>query len=120
MTHDILLAANSSRAARAAKSMRVLMIHWDGGGNMPPQRALARELKRRGHDVHVLTHNTLAETVRADGGTFHMLDIAPQFDPTQPHSLDEEKALLQQRVCGSPAFAADFLTPMTHSTRTLA
>jgi UDP:flavonoid glycosyltransferase YjiC (YdhE family) len=94
---------------QAAKPMRVLMVHWDGGGNMPPQRALARELKRRGHDVHVLTHNTLAEAVMADGGTFHALDIAPQFDPTQPHTYEEEGTLLRQRVCGSPAFAADFL-----------
>jgi UDP:flavonoid glycosyltransferase YjiC (YdhE family) len=107
---DTLLATNSSRATvHAAKRMRALMVHWDGGGNMPPQRALARELKRRGHDVHVLTHNKLAETVRADGGTFHTLDTTPQFDPTQPHTLDEEKTWLQQRVCGSPAFAADFL-----------
>jgi len=41
----------------------------DGGGNVPPQRALARELKRRGHDVHVITHDTQAESVVADGGT---------------------------------------------------
>ena len=94
---------------QAAKPMRVLMVHWDGGGNMPPQRALARELKRRGHDVHVLTHNTLAEGVMADGGTFHALDIAPQFDPTQPHTYEEEGTLLRQRVCGSPGFAEDFL-----------
>ena len=45
------------------------MVHWDGGGNLPPQRALARELRRRGHDVHVLTHDTLAKTVSEDGET---------------------------------------------------
>ena len=110
MTHDIPLASNSSRGTvHDAKPMRVLMVHWDGGGNMPPQRALARELKRRGHDIHVLTHNTLAETVIKDGGTFHALDTVPQYDPTQPHSYDEENAFLQHHVCGSPAFAADFL-----------
>ena len=110
MTHDIRLATNSSRGTvHAAKPMRVLMVHWDGGGNMPPQRALARELKRRGHDVHVLTHNTLAEIVMRDGVTFHALETAPQYDPTQPHSLDEEAVFLQQRVCGSPAFAVDCL-----------
>jgi UDP:flavonoid glycosyltransferase YjiC (YdhE family) len=110
MTHDILPTANGSRGmAHAAEPIRVLLVHWDGGGNMPPQRALARELKRRGHDVHVLTHNTLADAVMADGATFHALDTAPQYDPTQPHSYDEENAFLQQRVCGSRAFAADYL-----------
>ncbi|HEY0421851.1 MAG TPA: glycosyltransferase [Rhodopila sp.] len=104
MTHN-----GSRGTVHAAKPMRVLMVHWDGGGNMPPQRALARELKRRGHDVHVLTHNTLAETVMADGGTFHALDTAGQHDPTQPRSYDEENAFVQQHVCSSPAFAADFL-----------
>lgn len=42
VTHDILLATDSPRGSvHVAKPMRVLMVHWDGGGNMPPQRALA-------------------------------------------------------------------------------
>jgi hypothetical protein len=48
----------------------------DGGGNVPPQRALARELKRRGHDVHMLTHYSLRETVTSDGVTHHALATA--------------------------------------------
>ena len=83
MTHDIPLASNSSRGTvHDAKPMRVLMVHWDGGGNMPPQRALARELKRRGHDIHVLTHNTLAETVIKDGG--HSTRWTPCLSTTRP------------------------------------
>jgi UDP:flavonoid glycosyltransferase YjiC (YdhE family) len=86
------------------------MTHWDGSGNTPPQRALARELNRRGHDVHVLSHDTLAETVIADGGRFHTLPSAPQWDPAQPRTNEEEGAFVVQNVVGSPAFAADFLT----------
>jgi UDP:flavonoid glycosyltransferase YjiC (YdhE family) len=86
------------------------MVHWDGGGNGPPQRALARELKRRGHDVHVLTHDSLASDVAADGGKFHALASTPQWDPAQPRTAEEEGAFVVQNIVGSAAFAADFLT----------
>lgn len=85
------------------------MAHWDGSGNIPPQRALARELNRRGHDVHVLSHDSLAEAVIADGGRFHALPSAPQWNPAQPRTDEEEGAFVVQNVVGSSAFAADFL-----------
>jgi len=91
------------------RRLRVLMAHWDGSGNTPPQRALARELSRRGHDVHVLSHDTLAEAVIADGGRFHALPSAPQWNPAQPRTNEEEGAFVVQNVVGSSAFAADFL-----------
>jgi UDP:flavonoid glycosyltransferase YjiC (YdhE family) len=106
MTNDMSVAA---KKARGAGGLRVLMVHWDGAGNIPPQRALARELSRRGHDVHVLTHDSLAGAVAADGGKFHALATAPQWDPTQRRSAEEEGAFVVQSVVGSPAFAADFL-----------
>jgi UDP:flavonoid glycosyltransferase YjiC (YdhE family) len=91
------------------RGLRILMAHWDGSGNTPPQRALARELHRRGHDVHVLSHDTLAEAVIADGGRFHALPSAPQWNPAEPRTNDEEGAFVVQNVVGSSAFAADFL-----------
>jgi UDP:flavonoid glycosyltransferase YjiC (YdhE family) len=95
--------------AKRAGRLRVLMAHWDGAGNLPPQRALARELNRRGHDVHVLTHDSVAGAVAADGGKFHALATAPQWDPARPRTGEEEGAFVVQHVVGSPAFAADFL-----------
>jgi UDP:flavonoid glycosyltransferase YjiC (YdhE family) len=94
---------------KSSRRLRVLMAHWDGSGNSPPQRALARELNRRGHDVHVLSHDTLAEAVIADGGRFHALPTAPQWNPAQPRTNEEEGAFVVQNVVGSSAFAADFL-----------
>lgn len=76
---------------------------------MPPQRALARELKRRGHDVHVLTHDILAKTVSEDGGVFHALKTAVQWDAARSHSQGEEIAFIRQNVVGSSSYAADFL-----------
>jgi UDP:flavonoid glycosyltransferase YjiC (YdhE family) len=94
---------------KRSRRLRILMAHWDGSGNIPPQRALARELNRRGHDVHVLSHDTLAEAVIADGGRFHALPSAPQWNPAQPRTGEEEGAFVVQNVAGSSAFAADFL-----------
>src|SRR5580692_2786798 len=94
---------------RQGSRLRVLMAHWDGSGNIPPQRALARELTRRGHDVHVLSHDTLAAAVIADGGRFHALPSAPQWNPALPRTDEEEGAFVVQNVIGSSAFAADFL-----------
>ena len=92
---------------KSSRKLRVLMAHWDGSGKTPPQRALARELNRRGHDVHVLSHDTLAEAVIADGGRFHALPSAPQWNPAQPRTNEEEGAFVVQNVVGSSAFAAD-------------
>ena len=39
--------------------MRVLLVTWDGGGNLPPERALVRALIARGHGVRALAPNTL-------------------------------------------------------------
>lgn len=102
-------AGQSGRTAKRAKGLRVLMAHWDGAGNSTPQRALARELVRRGHEVHVLTHDTLAAAVTADGCRFHALATAPQWDPALPRTKEEEDAFVMHDVVSSAAFAADFV-----------
>lgn len=96
-----------------ANPLRVLMVYWDGGGNLPPQRALARELIRRGHDVHVLTHDTQAASVASDGATFHSLANARQWNPARPNTADKEKAFIFHDLAASSIFAADFLA--THA-----
>lgn len=107
MKHETLLGKTSGSAS--ASPLRVLMVYWDGGGNLPPQRALARELKRRGHDVHVLTHDTQAKSVASDGATFHSLATARQWDPTRHNTADEEIAFISEDLAGCSRFAGDFL-----------
>jgi UDP:flavonoid glycosyltransferase YjiC (YdhE family) len=110
MTHAVAHSGGESGAGvKRARRLRILMAHWDGGGNGPPQRALAREMSRRGHEVHVLTHDSLADAVIADGGRFHALPSALQWNPAQPRTFEEEGAFVVQNVVGSSAFAADFL-----------
>lgn len=49
---------------------RILMATWDGGGNIPPSRTLARALVNRGDDVHVLGHESTRERFEDTGSTF--------------------------------------------------
>jgi UDP:flavonoid glycosyltransferase YjiC (YdhE family) len=49
---------------------QILVVTWDGGGNVPPMLGIARELQRRGHQVRVLGHPQQREIVAATGLTF--------------------------------------------------
>jgi len=90
---------------------RFLMVHWDGAGNLPPQRALAREMIRRGHEVHILSHDSVAKRMAADGATFHPLPTAPQTIETEHPETGLEELRVAARLCWfNAAFAEDFLT----------
>jgi len=95
------IAAKKTGGSSPDNPLRVLMTYWDGGGNLPPQRALARALKRRGHDVHVLTHDSQASSVASDGATFHALATARQWNPARPNTAAEEGAFIVRDLAGS-------------------
>ncbi len=54
-----------------------MFVLWDGGGNVPVQLGLARALVERGHDVRVLTEDSLIADVGAAGCRFEPLVEAP-------------------------------------------
>ena len=56
---------------------RFLFVLWEGGGNVPIQLGLARALVERGHDVRVLTEDSLIADVAAAGCRFEPLVEAP-------------------------------------------
>ena len=56
---------------------RFLFVMWDGGGNVPPELAVARRLVLRGHSVRVLGDPTLEAEVRAAGCAFSPWTTAP-------------------------------------------
>jgi UDP:flavonoid glycosyltransferase YjiC (YdhE family) len=49
---------------------RILVVTWDGGGNVPPMLGIATELRRRGHQVRVLGHPQQREVVVSAGMEF--------------------------------------------------
>lgn len=87
--------------------MRILVVAWDGAGSFTPERALVRGLVARGHEVHVLGHDTLREMVAEDGGHFEPLRSALQYDPTIPMSAEEEVAFMFAEIWFSQGYATD-------------
>jgi UDP:flavonoid glycosyltransferase YjiC (YdhE family) len=66
---------------------RVLLVVWDGGGNLPPMLALAGRLVGAGHDVTVLGPGFIADRVAVTGARLapfrHTVQpevSAPEFD----------------------------------------
>jgi MGT family glycosyltransferase len=60
-----------------AEPRRFLFTLWEGGGNVPPQLAIARRLRDRGHDVRVMSDACNAAEVQAAGAEFVAYTRAP-------------------------------------------
>jgi len=60
--------------------MRVLLVTWDGAGNLPPALALISALSVRGHEVAVLAHDSQEQEISQSGGEFRRFATAPQLD----------------------------------------
>ena len=56
---------------------KFLFVIGEGGGNVPPQLGLARQLVARGHDVRVLTEPCVEDDVRAIGASYVSFTNAP-------------------------------------------
>lgn len=66
--------------------MRLLFVIIDGGGNVDPQLGVAAEALRRGHDVRVMAHDSVADRVAATGAAFRPFRRAPQSDTRSPET----------------------------------
>jgi UDP:flavonoid glycosyltransferase YjiC (YdhE family) len=67
--------------------MKILFVVFDGGGNIPPQLAVARSLRARGAEVRFLGHHGVRRRVEADGFPFETFASGTPFDPTVQHPL---------------------------------
>jgi UDP:flavonoid glycosyltransferase YjiC (YdhE family) len=65
---------------------RILVVTWDGGGNVPPMLGIAGELQCRGHHVRVLGHPQQRDAVVSAGLKFvdyrHARPWSPQVAAT--------------------------------------
>jgi UDP:flavonoid glycosyltransferase YjiC (YdhE family) len=67
--------------------MKILFAVVDGGGNIPPQLAVARALRARGAEVHFVGHEGVRERVSAAGFSFETFTTGSDFDPVAQRSL---------------------------------
>ncbi|QGG94999.1 glycosyltransferase [Actinomarinicola tropica] len=63
--------------------MRILVVTWDGGGNVPPALELGRRAVEMGHHVDVLGPPGLAGRVAAAGLGFVARQAAREWDPLE-------------------------------------
>lgn len=78
-----------------------LLVLWEGGGNIPPQLALARRLAERGRRVRVLAPRVLRSRIEAAGGAYIPLSAVPEHESRSP--ADD---LLQDWEAKTPLSAA--------------
>jgi MGT family glycosyltransferase len=76
---------------------RFLLATWDGGGTIPPELGVAAELIARGHEVVVLSDDTVEAEAVAAGATFILWHRAPQA-----RARDVERALIRDWEVKNP------------------
>jgi MGT family glycosyltransferase len=88
---------------------RFLLATWDGGGTIPPELGLAAELVARGHEVTVLSDDTVEQEAVGAGATFTPWQRAPQarardFDRALIRDWEVQNPLAQVRQVGDLLF----------------
>ncbi len=66
--------------------MRVLLVSWDGGGNLPPVLVLGQRLIAHGHEVRVLGNVSQEKAASRAGCEFVAFDHAPDCDSRRPET----------------------------------
>jgi MGT family glycosyltransferase len=69
---------------RQSDARKFLFVLWDGGGNVPPQLAIARGLTKRGHRVFVLGPASVRRSVEDAGAVFKPYRFASEHDSRSP------------------------------------
>ncbi|TXH15622.1 MAG: UDP-glucuronosyltransferase, partial [Mycobacterium sp.] len=78
--------------------MKILWAIVDGGGNIPPQIAVARALRKRGADIHFIGHVGARERVENADFTFETFSTGREFNPTTPRSLPAMMAMFTREI----------------------
>jgi UDP:flavonoid glycosyltransferase YjiC (YdhE family) len=78
----------------------ILFVTWDGGGNVPPATAIARELQGRGHTVRFLGHAGQEEQLTSAGFEFVAARHARDFRHDATYSAVTMMAVFGDRGMG--------------------
>lgn len=86
----------------------LLIVTWDGAGNLVPTLGIARTMVERGHDVRVIGHETIAEWCGDVGARFVPLTQGEGWDAMEdPDDFEAEVKLLISELCFSSTIARD-------------
>ena len=82
----------------------ILVVTWDGGGNVPPAVGIAGELAERGHTVRFVGHPRQRPTLEAAG-----LEVAPSPHAHEFSALDANSPLALVAMFGDRGLGRDVL-----------
>jgi hypothetical protein len=80
----------------------ILVVTWDGAGNVPPAVGIARELQRRGHAVRFAGHARQHEPLTAAG-----FEVAPSREARPFFPLDDNSPLSYIKTFGDRGLGRD-------------
>ena len=89
----------------------ILFVTWDGGGNVPPAVAIARELQHRGHTVRFLGHASQLDSLAAKGFETVRPQHARDFDNSRDYAPLAMLATFGDRGMGRDLLAASEARP---------
>lgn len=82
----------------------ILLVTWDGGGNVPPTLGIAAELAARGHAVRLLGHARQQASLAAAG-----FEVAPTRHAREFSALDSNSPLALVAMFGDRGLGRDVL-----------
>ncbi|MFD0743407.1 hypothetical protein ACFQ1L_17575 [Phytohabitans flavus] len=72
--------------------MDALFVTMDGGGNLPPELGIAREIVRRGGTVRFLGHEPQRAAIEAAGFRFAPVQLGRGYESAAPRSTSRRCA----------------------------
>lgn len=78
----------------------IVLVTWDGGGNVPPAFAIAAELAARGHGIRVLGHRSQRSAIEAAGHEAVAVRETRDFVVGDTHPAREMIATFSDRGTG--------------------
>jgi UDP:flavonoid glycosyltransferase YjiC (YdhE family) len=85
----------------------ILVVTWDGGGNVPPALGIATELRRRGHTVRFVGHARQHESLAAAG-----FEVAPASAARPFSALDENSPATMVKTFGDRGLGRDVMAAL--------
>ena len=90
----------------------ILLVTWDGGGNVPPMLALGRLLARRGHQVRILGSASLRNRITQLGLDFRAFVRLGELDRSPGTAIEDQLErffgqLTSQELCDDVAEELD-------------
>lgn len=83
----------------------ILVITWDGGGNVPPALGIAAELRQRGHRVRVMGHRAQDQQVKGAGLDFTAFTTARPFTAVDKSTPIDYAGVFGDRAMGRDVVA---------------